>query len=1108
MHRKSRSTRWLPFAVALVWAGAATGVGHAVTFLVTSTGDTGDTNTADNLCVASGGGCTLRAAIQQANATAGADVINFGIGTGPQTISPASALPTITDPVTIDGRTQPGASPPAISLIGTSAGAGVNGLVLAANSCAIYGLVVRNFANHGIVVNSSNNTVARNHVGTDSAGTADRGNTVYGIAITGSNNLIGGPAAAYADRNVISGNDGGGLFITGGTGNLVQSNFIGVDRQGTAKLANGGSGVFLSSASGNTFKTNIISGNTVDGVRIIGGGSNTFNENNFIGLNNGATAALGNGNHGVYIENSSANTIGNTNLISGNAFAGVYLNGASATGNSVWGNFIGLGFSGGNQVAIGNVGPGVVITGGANANTIGGMSTGTGNVISGNGLGVLISGGNGGNNVVSNVIGAGQGPGGTAIAIPNGGDGVQVLSSPNNKIGIDASTGSGNTISGNHGNGVYVSSSNGTLIAGNAIGSGQGGTVPLANTGHGVALIGCSNTTIGGTTSGKDNEIAGNTQNGIYINGGSNNQILNNAVGCDGNGTVAVPNGINGILLQDAVGTLVTTVLLSGNTSHGLRMVGGSGTIFRGNFVGTNLASNQAIPNGGHGVSLESTSGNSIGEPFSGGGNIISGNAGSGISLLNSSNNVITNNVVGLNLATNMALPNGGNGILLQTSNDNTIGGAAQNIIASNTASGVAILSGLRNQVRPNMIYSNGVLGIDLDKDGALPLDGVTFNDPGDGDAGANGLLNAPILTAATTTTVNGRVKTAASTAITVDLYKSTSCDPAGFGEGSAYYGSTMATTNANGEATWSIGFPAVNPGDSFTATATDPSLNTSELSQCITVGRRPVETLTLFNPSTSMVSLISTLTDPLSAVAGAYTSYASGAPGQGKWVMGDWNADGIDTPAVYLDNGLFYYTNDVGNTANWTPIWFGLLGRPPVGGRFDPAMPNDCLGVVDSAQAGGDTAFNLYYTCALTSGSNPLKRGQWLSLVLPNSQGFTGTHQFVSGDFDGDGVDSIAVRRGVVISWTNVPPATGSAAFNFAQYIGVPPGASGEGNVAVGDWDGDGLSSFGLYYQDGTFQRRNDLMWNSGVYVLQRVGQTIGTPTTPETWRPGGSAP
>ena len=62
------------------------------------------TNTNDS------GAGSLRQAILDANTNAGADTITFAIGTGPQTISPLSPLPTITDPVTIDGTTQPGFS--------------------------------------------------------------------------------------------------------------------------------------------------------------------------------------------------------------------------------------------------------------------------------------------------------------------------------------------------------------------------------------------------------------------------------------------------------------------------------------------------------------------------------------------------------------------------------------------------------------------------------------------------------------------------------------------------------------------------------------------------------------------------------------------------------------------------------------------------------------------------------------------------------------------------------------------------------------------------------------------------------------------------------------
>ncbi len=75
---------------------------------VDSTGDTGDTSAGDSACIATGGGCTLRAAIQEANAHAGAQVIEFAIGSGAQTITLGSVLPGITGDLVIDGSSQPG----------------------------------------------------------------------------------------------------------------------------------------------------------------------------------------------------------------------------------------------------------------------------------------------------------------------------------------------------------------------------------------------------------------------------------------------------------------------------------------------------------------------------------------------------------------------------------------------------------------------------------------------------------------------------------------------------------------------------------------------------------------------------------------------------------------------------------------------------------------------------------------------------------------------------------------------------------------------------------------------------------------------------------------
>ena len=101
-------------------------IAQAATFTVDSTGDGGDSNTGDGICNDGTGNCTLRAAIEQANASAGADVIHFDIGGGGvQTITPGSSLTFVMDPVTIDGTTQPGfAGSPIIELDGSGAGAG------------------------------------------------------------------------------------------------------------------------------------------------------------------------------------------------------------------------------------------------------------------------------------------------------------------------------------------------------------------------------------------------------------------------------------------------------------------------------------------------------------------------------------------------------------------------------------------------------------------------------------------------------------------------------------------------------------------------------------------------------------------------------------------------------------------------------------------------------------------------------------------------------------------------------------------------------------------------------------------------------------------------
>jgi hypothetical protein len=205
------------------------------------------------------GAGSLRQAILDANATAGPDIIAFNIpGGGVQTIAPTSPLPTITDAVTIDGYSQPGASPNTLSvgsnavllieLSGASAGSGAVGLTITAAGSVIQGLVINRFSAHGIRITgagATGNVIAGNYIGTNATGTAALPNIGSGVRIdTGAQaNRIGTNGDGVADdaeRNVISGNGTQGVRITGsGTNsNVVAGNYIGTNATGTAALPN------------------------------------------------------------------------------------------------------------------------------------------------------------------------------------------------------------------------------------------------------------------------------------------------------------------------------------------------------------------------------------------------------------------------------------------------------------------------------------------------------------------------------------------------------------------------------------------------------------------------------------------------------------------------------------------------------------------------------------------------------------------------------------------------------------------------------------------------------------------------------------------------------
>ncbi len=346
------------------------------------------------------GANTLRWAIEQVNAGPGAGSISFDIpGGGVQVIALEQPLPAITNPVVIDGTTQPGYSGSPLIQIepGAIRQAGNNGLVLSAASNTIAGLSIVGFTGSGIVLNPAANAteMVANYIGWSAAGGQASPNGT-GISINGaSNNTIGGTSAGSG--NVISGNSVDGILINTGGGagsdNDIYGNLIGSDPTGTFADGTGQSGIDLVAAPGTqiglplTGSGNVISGNTGPGIELLSGATGTVIQNNEIGFALNGKSALGNGGDGIYLSDSPWNQIGGTaqidaNLIGSNDGNGINAQG-SASNTLVEGNFIGTDVTG--TLNRGNQSNGIEL--GSSSNTIGGTIAGAANTIDFNGAG-------------------------------------------------------------------------------------------------------------------------------------------------------------------------------------------------------------------------------------------------------------------------------------------------------------------------------------------------------------------------------------------------------------------------------------------------------------------------------------------------------------------------------------------------------------------------------------------------------------------------------------------------------------------------------------------------------------------------------------------------
>ena len=661
---------------------------YGATFIVDNLGDV------DDLGPAAATTNTLRKCIRLANANPGVDNINFNIlGVGPFVINRVTNVD-ITGPVIIDGFTQPGAVVGAplieITFIGNNALTLVNGSA----GSTITGLVVYG-GNRGIyIIDSDNNTIRGNFVGTNRTGTAIGTPIINwnGIQIENSQNTTIGGLGGAADRNIISGINEAGVHIsTSSAGTKIYGNYIGTGINGTTAIPNVQRGISLLSGSDNTeiggataAHRNIISGNAQRGINV-NESDDVIIQNNYIGTDATGNGALGNTEQGIVIENLSLRATISNNIIGSNGQQGVSINGSNYP--IIKGNRIGLGLNGTTQLGNGQQGLNF-------------------------------------ENVFKPIIG------GTTLTERN-------------------------YVSNNRNIGIRLFNADSVVIKGNYIGLNEAGDTDYGNTEHGIWMNGSDNPIIGGGEAGARNIISGNNQMGLFMELSINPTIIDNYIGTNSTGSAAIGNGGQGVfLINQCNSPTITNNVISANLL-GLQIINSTAPFINNNKVGVDVGGTIALGNLQRGVVLENychnpvitnnvissnretglqvsksinplINNNKVGTDITG--MIVLGNGQRGIAVTDSCHDpIITNNI---------ASNNGQIGIVVETSfrpriQSNIIGLASDELTAmGNTQVGLRVFNSREAQIgglltsERNYMSNNGQIGIYVERSNASKIQG------------------------------------------------------------------------------------------------------------------------------------------------------------------------------------------------------------------------------------------------------------------------------------------------------------------------------------------------------------------------------------------------
>jgi CSLREA domain-containing protein len=511
----------------------------ANTYVVNHAEDLSDVNPGNGICETVITTCSLRAALQEANAGSGPATITFS-----KAFQDAEALCGYATPcvltasnVTIDASNQ-------WDTAHNRPGVALRSLV----------------GDYALIVSGSNNII----MGIQFEG-GGGGVRIYG----GSNNTIGDTSAG--GRNVfLTGQYGVKTESgTGGNGsiNFVVGNYFGTADGETATMPPQPWSMAVNLGSGNNTVRNNLIVNHIYGVRV--DGSDNVVRENIIGLSWNKAQALPN-TYGVFLAGGQWNQVGPGNFIAGNTGEGVYV--WSSVNGSIRDNNIGY-------YNLGN-GTGVYVRDAQNL-------TVTGNTISANAnhgihVGLLLSGGS--VNIQGNWIG------GFGIDARNNKDGIYFGEAARGTIG-GANPGEGNFIGRNGDHGILLDGSSSVTVSGNYIGLDATSSFPIGNAHHGLGLYNGA----GG------NWIVGNTildsgWSGLAIVGSGGNFVLNNKIGTDGGGR-NWGNAFHGVHINGGAGNYIGANRIAYNGAG----TGGLGVRIEGSAASGNVLDANSIHDNGAG---------------------------------------------------------------------------------------------------------------------------------------------------------------------------------------------------------------------------------------------------------------------------------------------------------------------------------------------------------------------------------------------------------------------------------------------------------------------------------------------------------------------------